>query len=801
MMKRRIVSLAVFIFTGLMLLVSCSPKAQEPEPETPPTEYTITFEVHSDSLDTVSVSYEERTYLTEEMILKDVYHQTKPTKEGYTAEHWYLNPSFQTRIAFPYLITEDETFYLKWVSDEPNPTTFDVTFVDCETTLKTEKVTGNSMVTSWTPPAKTGYTFEGWYADSDYQTVFDFTQKITKNTTIYAKYVINVYTVEFWADTEKLKSVSVEYNTCVTRPTELETKTGYTFDNWYADANFKTVFDFAHHPITENTCIYGKFDVIAGTNPIEVVSFGGYREGAYVELRKLSVSKDKIHVFYQKDDGDETEIDSELIRVSQTTIRADILGLSAGTYSITIRVDGIADTKKISSVEVLPEDRSGYAHFKNTVGIGAYKNDGTLKANAVVVYVTDETKNTVTAVIGGKTYTGLVNIITACNKESYALDVRILGEIQTTQWNSKSHGTGSTSARQENLENTFNYQTDPSGWDETKSSSYSRLYEDQIIAKGINTMSQDSALGITKLEGLTNYVSRTKTAKKDIYEYDSYYNMLDVNGGYNITIEGIGTDAAIFQWGFTFKKCNFIEVKNLRFYQYTEDAIGFEGGSNSDINYGNYWIHQCTFDIGVNHWDVCYEADKGDGDGSTDVKYCHNVTIDYCRYNGTHKTNLIGSSDSALQYNITLHHNYYNECGSRMPLVRQANIHIYNNYYYKSTSYCSSIRANAFAFIENNYYDQAKNPFENKATIKAYGNVFSNIPGLSDGYTQGNTVSSRTAQVSGECHPAGSTDYANFDINENLFYYQNGKSDVLDLLEANAVPACCQRYSGVLKTA
>ena len=41
-------------------------------------------------------------------------------------------------------------------------------------------------------------------------------------------------------------------------------------------------------------------------------------------------------------------------------------------------------------VEVTEHDRSGYAHFNNESGVGAYNNDGTLKSNAVVVYITEE---------------------------------------------------------------------------------------------------------------------------------------------------------------------------------------------------------------------------------------------------------------------------------------------------------------------------------------------------------------------------------------------------------------------------
>ena len=44
-----------------------------------------------------------------------------------------------------------------------------------------------------TAPTVEGYTFDGWYADAAYTTEFDFTQPITGDTTIYAKWTANDY--------------------------------------------------------------------------------------------------------------------------------------------------------------------------------------------------------------------------------------------------------------------------------------------------------------------------------------------------------------------------------------------------------------------------------------------------------------------------------------------------------------------------------------------------------------------------------------------------------------------------------
>ena len=49
-------------------------------------------------------------------------------------------------------------------------------------------------------PTREGYKFVGWYLDEDYKTPFDSTTKIRSNTTIYAKWEIQSYTIKFDLD-------------------------------------------------------------------------------------------------------------------------------------------------------------------------------------------------------------------------------------------------------------------------------------------------------------------------------------------------------------------------------------------------------------------------------------------------------------------------------------------------------------------------------------------------------------------------------------------------------------------------
>ncbi len=492
-------------------------------------------------------------------------------------------------------------------------------------------------------------------------------------------------------------------------------------------------------------------------------------------------------------------MDEELIRIENNKIRCDIVGLIAGNYDVKITLNNKSSLIKCS---VSKSDRSGYAHFNYSSGIGAYNDDGTIKNNAIIIYVTNENKNTVSVEINNKTYTGLVNIIQNQNKIGKPLDIRIIGKITTNQYNVKSNEPRLID--NSNLSDNFFVNT------------LETTYGNNLIGLTVQYMDkkeQKSYKFITTETGLkengTGKSSKKETTYKGseyknlygqkVYDDDSYFNMLDVENQNNITIQGIGTTAEIFQWGFTWKNCNSIEIKNLTFTDYTEDACSFEG---QDVkSYGNYWIHNNTFNRGKNNWDISGERDKYAGDGGCDLKQVHNITLSYNKFNNCKKTGLVGGNDDNLTMNISFHHNYYYKVESRLPLGRQANMHIYNNYY-DSCGTCQDIRANAFVLSEKNYFYNCTYPQKitttdtyNKTIIKSVDDKYESCKNTSQA-----TTSSRTDTLQGECKPDGSTNYTNFDIDENLFYYDktNKKSNVDNLLETNNVKMYCQKYSGVL---
>ena len=341
-------------------------------------------------------------------------------------------------------------------------------------------------------------------------------------------------------------------------------------------------------------------------------------------------------------------VDKELIRqISADTARVDILGLKGGAkYDFRITTGG-GKIKILTGVEISSQDRSGYAHHNYTGGVGAYNDDGTLKSDATVIYVTEENKNNVDG--SGKS---IAEYLASARGNKKPIAVRIIGTVGAATWK---EGNVTYTKTSDNTDSEGNLLPEAIKGANGKVLDKKNWTQAELVAGGYNVLDTSR---FAELRGLSSTVKWDSSKQ----EFDSCWNDCQIREVNNITVEGVGEDAEIFQWGMTFKNCNSVEVRNIRFYDYTEDACSIEGSENSTTLSGfkhkNFWIHHNTFDIGVNYWDVCKEQDKHDGDGSTDFKYLSHITVSYNRYNGTHKTGLVGGSDSARQACFTFHHNY-----------------------------------------------------------------------------------------------------------------------------------------------
>jgi uncharacterized repeat protein (TIGR02543 family) len=109
-------------------------------------------------------------------------------------------------------------------------------------------------------PTRSGYTFDGWYTEAYDGTLWDFgADTVTGDITLYAHWK-ELYTVTFNAQ----GGSAVDAVTGLLEGAKLEkpadpTRSGYTFDGWYTEANDGTLWDFGADSVTADMTLYAQW--------------------------------------------------------------------------------------------------------------------------------------------------------------------------------------------------------------------------------------------------------------------------------------------------------------------------------------------------------------------------------------------------------------------------------------------------------------------------------------------------------------------------------------------------------------
>lgn len=166
-----------------------------------------------------------------------------------------------------------------------------------------------------------------------------------------------------------------------------------------------------------------------------ILEAAGWFETAYTRWEPVA-NADSYNVYVSGEGINNRKIDTQLIRSYGSYFRADVPGLKAGSYTLRIvPVIGGNETTGATTqtINVSAHIRSGFA-FANGRVPGAYKADGTPKDNAVIIYITENTKNTISMDVSGANANpcvGLQNILDGFKKgrDLRPLIVRMIGQI------------------------------------------------------------------------------------------------------------------------------------------------------------------------------------------------------------------------------------------------------------------------------------------------------------------------------------------------------------------------------------
>lgn len=248
---------------------------------------------------------------------------------------------------------------------------------------------------------------------------FKITNAVARNSKVNQMYVTTKSGDVKYYNTADLTSVKFEGDKAIIAP-----KSGSENDEY--DASVQQI-SFAKKVEQGES---GDIDNPAGV--IQITEAKGWQESAYLKWAPFEgASSYNVYV-------DDKKIDAQLIRQYASYYRADVLGLKAGTYSVKVvpvNAEGteITGANTASNLVVKSFNREGFAHFKYD-GVGAYNNDGTLKAGAKVLYITAKTAKTVSTTVNtgkSETITGLQSIIDAYSKgkDKTPIAFRIIGKV------------------------------------------------------------------------------------------------------------------------------------------------------------------------------------------------------------------------------------------------------------------------------------------------------------------------------------------------------------------------------------
>ena len=223
---------------------------------------------------------EELTYGSKHEKIED------PFKTGYTFIGWYNEN--EEKVEYPITVTKDITLHSKYEINKYTVTYINegVKYIEDQQINYKEKA-----VKPETNPSKIGYTFKYWSLKENGEE-YNFNSEITENTTLYAVYNINKYTVTFKNyDGSTLQEETLEYGTLPKYKREAPTRETtkeytYTFKGWdkeitevtnnqeyiatYTETKNKYNVKFTNYDgsiLQEDTLEYGALPVYKGEVP------------------------------------------------------------------------------------------------------------------------------------------------------------------------------------------------------------------------------------------------------------------------------------------------------------------------------------------------------------------------------------------------------------------------------------------------------------------------------------------------------------------------------------------------------
>ena len=181
------------------------------------------------------------------------------TRTGHTFQGWYTAKSGGTKVSPSTTMgAANTTLYAHW---SVNAYTLAFDGNGGKASESSRKVQYGNQYGTLPTATRTGYAFQGWYtARSGGSQVSSSTTMEAANTTVYAHWTVNTYTVSFDSNGgSAVASQSVRYGSKATQPAN-PTRAGHTFQGWYTARSGGSKYDFGT-AVTGDVTLYAHWSV------------------------------------------------------------------------------------------------------------------------------------------------------------------------------------------------------------------------------------------------------------------------------------------------------------------------------------------------------------------------------------------------------------------------------------------------------------------------------------------------------------------------------------------------------------
>ena len=264
------------------------------------------------------------------------------TRTGHTFQGWYTAKSGGTKVSPSTTMgAANTTLYAHW---SVNAYTLAFDGNGGKASESSRKVQYGNQYGTLPTATRTGYAFQGWYtARSGGSQVSSSTTMEAANTTVYAHWTVNTYTVSFDSNGgSAVASQSVRYGSKATQPAN-PTRAGHTFQGWYTARSGGSKYDFGT-AVTGDVTLYAHWSVNSytltfdgnGGKPSEAsrtVAYGGQ----YGSLPTATRTGYAFQGWYTARDGGTKVSPSTTMGAADTTLYAC---WSVNSYTVSFDSDG-----------------------------------------------------------------------------------------------------------------------------------------------------------------------------------------------------------------------------------------------------------------------------------------------------------------------------------------------------------------------------------------------------------------------------------------------------------------------------